>query len=66
MAKIRRYSDKLKSELDSINRTIEEPLVKEPPFVVVEKNRLRNHYIFLRKSMSPDEHQKKSKRSSII
>lgn len=60
MAKVRRYSDKLKSELDSINRVIEEPLVKEPPVVVVEKNRLRNHYTSLRKRMSPDEHLKKS------
>ena len=60
MAKVRRYSDRLKSELDSINRTIEEPLVKEPPRVVVEKNRLRDHYISIRKSISPEEHQKKS------
>jgi 5-formyltetrahydrofolate cyclo-ligase len=60
MAKIRRYSDKLKSELDSINQTLEVPVVKEPPFVVVEKNRLRNYYISMRKSLSPEEHQKKS------
>lgn len=60
MVKVRRYSEKLKSELDSINQTIEVPVEKEPPFVVVEKKRLRNHYISMRKALSPEEHQKKS------
>ncbi len=60
IARIRRYSDKLKSELDSINRSIEEPSVKEPPLVVVEKKRLRNHYTSMRKNISSEEHQKRS------
>jgi Sec-independent protein translocase protein TatA len=52
-AKVRRYSDRLKSELDSINRTIEEPLVKEPPRVVVEKNRLkRSLHLYSQKHFS--------------
>ncbi len=61
MARIRRYSDKLKSELDSISRTIDEPLVKEMPGVADIKKQLRKHFVSLRKSISPEEQFSKSR-----
>lgn len=57
MAKIRRYSEKLKSELDSLSRPIDEPVVNS---VIEKKQKLRENYIAKRKEITPDERLRKS------
>lgn len=59
MAKVRKYSDKLRSELDSISRTIDEP-VEKLTSANDKKQQMRNHFISLRKSIAPEEQHKKS------
>jgi 5-formyltetrahydrofolate cyclo-ligase len=61
LAKVRRYSERLKSELNEITRSVEEPLKnitadKSMGTAAERKNQLRKHYISVRKDIDESLH----------